>query len=216
MTFNIRGVPIVGKYVERHREMQKMEESLSPEEDNKQRRTFVLHGLGGIGKTQLSLAYAREYKSKYTAVFWLNGQTRESLKQSIAGIASQLPEDQISASARTCTQQGSEQMDKAIHEVLRWFDKEGNRKWLLIYDNVDRDDSEEIGDPEAFSIDEYLPQSDQGSIIITTRQHRLRNLGHEMSVTEMTMEEGLKGLGNRMGCAMTGKLDESILIMSYR
>ncbi|KAL9065496.1 MAG: hypothetical protein Q9161_008201 [Pseudevernia consocians] len=78
VSFNIRGVPSVAKYVERHREMQSMEASLLPEDQNKQRRIFVLHGLGGIGKTQLSIAYARKHQKTYTAVFWLNGQSRAS------------------------------------------------------------------------------------------------------------------------------------------
>ena len=207
MPFNIRGVPIVGKYVDRNQEMQIMEEGLLSDEENKQRRIFVLHGLGGIGKTQLSIAYARKHQHDYTAIFWLNGQTRETLKQSIAGIASHLPKDQISESARSCTQQGSELLDKVVDEVLGWFSREGNGKWLLIFDNVDRDNSEMVNDPEAFDINDYLPGSDQGSIIITTRQHRLRNLGNEISVTKMTMEEGLKVLKNRIGLPFVGELN---------
>ena len=183
-----------------------MEASLLPKDQNKLRRIFVLHGLGGIGKTQLSIAYARKHQKTYTAVFWLNGQSRESLKQSIAKIASQLPKDQISAEFnRSGNQQGSEQLDNTVDEVLAWLSREDNGKWLLIFDNVDRDNS--VGDPEAFDVDEYLPQSDQGSIIITTRQHGLRNLGDEMLVTKMTMEEGLELLENRIGSAMTGKLN---------
>ena len=137
--FDIRGVPLVKSYVERDREMRMMEEVLCPGVERKERRMFVLHGLGGIGKTQLSLAYARNHQADYTAVFWLNSQTRESLKQGIVGISRQLPTDQISGFAREYTQQGSEQLDKVIEEVLDWFSKNGNTNWLLIYDNVGRD-----------------------------------------------------------------------------
>lgn len=212
MPFNIRGVPSVANYVERHREMQSMEKISLPTEENKQRRVFVLHGLGGIGKTQLSIAYARKHQDDYTATFWLNGQTRETLKQSIAGIASKLPKDQISEAARNCTQQGSEQLDKIIDEVLEWFSREGNGKWLLIFDNVDRDNSEMVDDPETFDVDQYLPGSDQGTVIITTRQHRLRNLGDEMLVTSMTTEEGLKVLENRIGFSLIDNPQASELV----
>lgn len=183
-----------------------MEEILLPKEESKQRKVFVLHGLGGIGKTQLAIAYARKHQDNYTASFWLNGQTRETLKQSIAGIASKLPEGQISGAARSSMQQGSGQLDKVIDEVLGWFSREENEKWLLIFDNVDRDCSEMVNDPEAFDVDQYLPGSDHGKIIITTRQHRLRNLGDEMSVASMTTEEGLKLLENRRGYRLIGKL----------
>lgn len=91
MPFNIRGVPIVNRYVERDREMSTIEGSLRPGLPNRQRRIVVLHGLGGTGKTQLSLAYARKHRDDHTAIFWLNGQTRDSLKQSIAGVARSLP-----------------------------------------------------------------------------------------------------------------------------
>jgi hypothetical protein len=203
--FEIRGVPIVNAYVERDQEMRVMEEELCPGADCKNRKVFVLHGLGGIGKTQLSLAYARKHQMDYTAVFWLNGQTHESIRRSIAGIARQLPTNQISAFAREYTQQGSDQLDKIIEEVLGWFSKNGNTKWLLIVDNVDRDNSAESEDPEAFNIDDYIPRTDQGSVIITTRQFRLRSLGYELKVGAMTTAEGLTVLGNRLGHTAIGK-----------
>ena len=140
---------------------------LSPGAENKQRRIFVLHGLGGIGKTQLALEYARKYQHRYTAVFWLNGQTRESLEQSLAGLASHLPKDQIPDFVKRCAQQGNGQLGKVVQEVKSWFSRDGNCNWLLLYDNVDRDNSES-DDPEAFDVTEYLPECDQGSFIITT------------------------------------------------
>ena len=203
--FEIRGVPIVNAYVERDQEMRVMEEELCPGADCEKRKVFVLHGLGGIGKTQLSLAYARKHQTAYTAVFWLNGQTHESIRRSIAGIARQLPMNQISAFAREYTQQGSDQLAKIIEEVLGWFSKNGNTKWLLIVDNVNRDNSAELEDPEAFNIDDYMPRTDQGSIIITTRQFRLRSLGHELKVGAMTTAEGLTVLESRLGHTAIGK-----------
>ena len=44
-----------------------------------------------------------------------------------------------------------------------------NNKWLLIIDNVDREYSAQSEDPEAFNIKEYLPEADQGSILLTSR-----------------------------------------------
>lgn len=35
-------------------------------------RVVILHGLGGIGKTQLAITYAKQYRDECSAVFWLN------------------------------------------------------------------------------------------------------------------------------------------------
>lgn len=185
--------------------MKMLEQSLCPGKEHKQRKLFVLHGLGGIGKTQLSLAYARKHQHDYSAIFWLDGQSLENLKQSLARVAKQLPTSQISELVRNYAQQGNDQLSKVVDEVLAWFDKKENTRWLLIYDNVDRENSAEIKDPEAYDIDEYLPTTDQGSIIITTRQSWLRSRGDGLKVTEMTMNEGLEVLASRRHLSATGE-----------
>lgn len=55
------------------------------------RKICVVHGLGGIGKTQLAIEYARLHKASYTSFFWLDGKTEESLIQSLLLITSRLP-----------------------------------------------------------------------------------------------------------------------------
>ena len=213
MPFNIQGVPIVNKYVERDQEMSAMEKLLHPGVANTRRRIVVLHGLGGTGKTQLSLAYARKHQDNYTAIFWLNGQTQDSLKQSIACVARSLPANQLPDSARKRVQQGSEELEEAIDEMLEWFGKPENTQWLLIYDNIDRDASDEGQDPEAYDICKYFPKADHGSIIITTRRLQLRHLGHELKVNTMTTEEGIDLLRNTLGDFEDGK---SILFDQHR
>lgn len=52
-----------------------------------------------------------------------------------------------------------------------------NERWLLIYDNVDREFSAGTSDPEAFSLKEYLPEADHGFILITSRLTSLLHLG---------------------------------------
>ena len=54
------------------------------------RRTVVLHGLGGIGKTQLTIAYAKRHRHNYSAIFWLNIKDEDSLRQSFAKVAKQI------------------------------------------------------------------------------------------------------------------------------
>ena len=55
-----------------------------------QRRIMVLHGLGGMGKTQISIQYAYIHQKDYTSVWWVNASTTQTLSQGYLGIAQQL------------------------------------------------------------------------------------------------------------------------------
>ena len=48
------------------------------------RQTVIVHGLGGMGKTQLVLASAQRHKDDYLAVFWVNSKSKDTLKQGYA------------------------------------------------------------------------------------------------------------------------------------
>lgn len=50
-------------------------------------RIFSLFGLGGVGKTELALAYAREHRTEYEAIFWIRGESPKSLQQSFTSIS---------------------------------------------------------------------------------------------------------------------------------
>jgi ATP/maltotriose-dependent transcriptional regulator MalT len=73
---NLTSFPKATKFVSREKELSKMHELL---QDHSSRSCVVLHGLGGIGKTQLAITYARRHKEKYTAIFWLNANDEDSL-----------------------------------------------------------------------------------------------------------------------------------------
>ncbi|GJD03140.1 NB-arc and TPR domain protein [Colletotrichum higginsianum] len=45
-----------------------------------ERCTAVLQGLGGMGKTQLSIEYMKRHCSDYSAMLWLNARDETSLK----------------------------------------------------------------------------------------------------------------------------------------
>lgn len=62
------------------------------------RRTVVLHGLGGIGKTQLTVVYAKRHKDDYSGIFWLNIKDEHSLKQSFVRVVTRIQQDHPSAS----------------------------------------------------------------------------------------------------------------------
>ena len=162
----------------RDAEMARLVEVMLPSSTDRTRQKIcVLHGLGGIGKTQLAIEFARKYRQRYSAVFWIDSSSKEKLKQSIANLANQLPQHQLLERALLYAQQPHDGLDAAVKDVLSWFSLSSNEQWLLIYDNVDREISAEAGDSEAFDLREYLPEADQGCILITSRLTNLWHLG---------------------------------------
>jgi hypothetical protein len=62
---------------------------------------------------------------------------------------------------------GAQPLDSegVARQVLEWFSLNGNDRWLLIFDNVDRAPDDERG----VDIMAYFPPRDQGSILVTSR-----------------------------------------------
>ena len=53
-------------------------------------RSFVLHGMGGVGKTQIALKYANESRVKFGCVFWISAENLVTIGQSFREIAKRL------------------------------------------------------------------------------------------------------------------------------
>jgi hypothetical protein len=136
------------------------------------RRAVVLHGLGGIGKTQLSVAYAKRHKDSYSAIFWLNIKDEDSLKQSFAKIARQISQEHPSASLLSNVDT-KENLGEVADAVKTWLSLPNNTRWLMIYNNYDIPKLPGNTDPAAVDIRKFLPESYQGSIIITTRSSQV-------------------------------------------
>src|SRR5277367_2077914 len=117
---------------------------------------LAIHGLGGIGKTQIALEYAYRYKDSYDYVFWVHGADRSSL---ISGLASYAMSVQV---------QDQSQLDLIASEVLKWLNNSG--RWLVIIDNLD-DTRVARG---------LLPYTENGGhILITTRNSDVKSIPAE-------------------------------------
>lgn len=67
-----------------------MSQALQPGEPATEQRRVVLGGLGGMGKTQLAIAYARQHHTSYTSVLWLNATSELTLTASFRWFAETL------------------------------------------------------------------------------------------------------------------------------
>ena len=175
--------------------MRLLEEALLPRPQSSQRNIFVPRGLGGIGKTQLAIQFVRMNYFRYSAVFWLDGSSKDRLEHSILSCASRLPPDQITEASRAYHRGEKGDIDGIVREVLCWFEQSDNQRWLIIFDNVDQEFNPTNSDPLAYDIKLYLPNADHGSIMITTRLAQLEHLGDSQvvgKVNSLTAQEILK------------------------
>ena len=149
----------------RRDELEKMRKALIGDGS---RHYVVLHGFGGIGKTQLSVAYAMRHKDDYSAVFWLNIKDDDSVKSSFVRVARQILRDHPSANQLSSIHLTND-IDAVVDAVKVWLSLLHNTRWLLIFDNYDHPKLPGVTDSEAVDIRSYLPEAHQGSVIITTR-----------------------------------------------
>jgi hypothetical protein len=192
VAFSLSDVSGIEHFVAREEELGEMHRALSGDGS---RRTVVLHGLGGIGKTQLTVAYAKRHKDSYSAVFWLNIKDEDSLKQSFAKIAKQILREHPSASWISSVDL-KENLDEVVDAIKGWLSLPNNTRWLMIYDNYDNPKLPGNTDPAALDIRKFLPESYQGSVIITTRSSQVK-IGHRMQIGKLrNMHDSLEILSN--------------------
>ncbi|KAI1110909.1 hypothetical protein F5Y14DRAFT_335750 [Nemania sp. NC0429] len=115
-------------------------------------RSVLVHGIGGVGKTQTALQYAHRNASKYDAIFWIQSETYLSINASIKKIARGL---KLPGSVSD----GADEQNLAAFQSWQQAAKRNGRQWLIIFDNVEK--LEEI-------FPNYVPIT-SGSIIITSR-----------------------------------------------
>jgi len=107
--------------------------------------TAALHGMGGIGKTQLARAYAHWYAEHYQLGWWIAAESESTITAALSDLAAQLD---------LPTQLPSAQLVARLHQVLT--EREG---WLLIFDNTE--------DPAI--VEPFLPRTGQGHVLVTSR-----------------------------------------------
>ena len=150
-----------------------------------QRKIAVLHGLGGIGKTDIAVQYAWQNLAVYTSVWWIHSATAEGLKRSLmtatqhliyhlaANYASGQPDyiviacdlgiaGLIDASGQLVDSAESNDQERVEGALSKWLSMDGNDMWLLVFDNVD--------DLKVVDRTRHFPQSSSGTIIITSRR----------------------------------------------
>jgi hypothetical protein len=201
------GLPVTEHFVQRDTEMAQVEKFFGGNDgdaDGKWRKVFVVHGLGGMGKTQLCVEYVRRRKEDFTAVFWLDGSSKDALRQSLANAAARVvKEGPLLAGWQL---QDSHDVDGSIAAFHQWLSMKANTGWLLVFDNVDREWQGASGsaDPQAYDFKDYLPPADHGKVLITTRLGRMQRANASLRLGEVDEDVGREMLESRAGSQLPG------------
>ena len=83
---------------------------------------FILTGVAGIGKTQFALEYAYRHRDDYHFVWWIDGQSAQTMRRAHLDIANALGVPR------------SKSEEERIELVFTRLN--ANSNWLLVYDDV--------------------------------------------------------------------------------
>lgn len=189
-----------------------MESDILDDPATSKRRVAVLYGLGGMGKSQISIEYAYRYFSSYTSVFMVDATSEATLSRSAFAVAEQLishyksqwgdAPDFTQLGVRLglsgCIDQNGQLLETSSADsatigkaVKYWLSNAENNGWLVVFDNHD--------DIETVAIEDFVPTVDFGKVIITTRRTEVKHLGKAVEVDEIGKGAGIQILLSSAG-----------------
>ncbi|KJE20835.1 NB-ARC domain-containing protein [Frankia torreyi] len=138
----------------------------------------TLHGMGGVGKSQLATEYIYRHLSDFDIIWWIPAERTVQISSALIELGARLGLD-VGTEANVAVRQ--------VVEALRIGHP--YERWLLVFDNAD--------DPQA--VREYFPASPTGRVLVTSRNPGWANVSHPLEVAVFRREESVALLRSRGG-----------------
>ena len=138
--------------------------------------TQAIHGLGGVGKTQLAIEYAYRNANHYSLIWWVRSETPESLNADWEALARRM--NLVSQEDRLEQNQVVEIVRSALEQ---------RTEWLLVFDNA----------PNPDAIEPYIPHGSAGHVVVTSRYAAWGRLARPLPVRVWGPRESVEFLLKR-------------------
>lgn len=136
----------------------------------------ALHGLGGIGKTQIATEYIYRHLQDYDVIWWIDAAHSTQIRAGLTELAGALGL-QASADANLAV--------PAVLEALRIG--RPFRRWLLVFDAAES--------PEA--VLPFFPRNGPGEILVTSRNSDWAGVARPLELAVFKRAESIELLGRR-------------------
>ncbi|MFJ9565014.1 FxSxx-COOH system tetratricopeptide repeat protein [Streptomyces fuscichromogenes] len=128
----------------------------------------TLHGMGGVGKSQIAIEYVYRHTAEYDVIWWIPSEQPTMILTALTELAHRLGLN-VGAEANRAV--------PAVREALRRG--EPYDRWLLVFDNAENVEA----------VRPYFPTGGTGKILITSRNQEWDRVARTLSVDVFTREE---------------------------
>ncbi|MGW1817270.1 FxSxx-COOH system tetratricopeptide repeat protein [Streptomyces sp. NPDC002125] len=136
----------------------------------------ALHGMGGVGKSQIAVEYVYRHSGEFNVIWWIPSEQENLVLGALADLARSLGLE-VGPQANAAV--------PAVREALRTGKPFDN--WLLVFDNAE----------DIETVRKYFPNGGPGKIIVTSRNREWERVATPLSVDVFDRQESIALLQRR-------------------